>query len=123
MEINLHIARLFGRPNNPFHFFNRRVWFWFRDVTPVSQLVAVRDYAIYVMLLTGLESLTWAVGIFLLHQDSRFRSLVFFIAIVLSFRLPRTFLPNDFHGENMKLFIFAFCDRIAIVFVYFLHRF
>ena len=76
-----------------------RVWYWFRDVDPTSELISVKDYAKYVMLLTWLESIAWAVGIFVFDQESKWRVLVFFVAIILSFRLPRTFLPNDFHGE------------------------
>jgi len=73
---------------------------WFRDVGRSSELVSVKDYAEYIMLLTGLESLTWIVGIVILGQDSQWRWVVFLVAIILSFRLPRTFLPNDFHGEK-----------------------
>lgn len=76
-----------------------RVWFWFREVPLSSELVSVKEYSIYIMLLTGLESLSWLIGICVLPQDSKWRWLVFVIAIILSFRLPRTFLPNDFHGE------------------------
>ncbi len=72
---------------------------WFRDVSQDSELVSVKEYALYIMMLTGLESLTWVIGLCVLSQDSTWRWLVFVIAIILSFRLPRSFLPNDFHGE------------------------
>ena len=78
---------------------NLRVWYWFYDVIPTSELVAVKDYSIYIMTLTGLESFAWAFGILVLGQESKWRWLIFLIAIGLSFRVPRTFLPNDFHGE------------------------
>mmetsp|Transcript_10982 Transcript_10982/g.16606 ORF Transcript_10982/g.16606 Transcript_10982/m.16606 type:complete len:638 (-) Transcript_10982:64-1977(-) len=85
------------------HFFlHLRVWFWFHDVSPGSELVSVKDYSIYVMILTGLESITWIIGISVLGQESKWRWLVFLIAIALSFRLPRTFLPNDFHAACSK---------------------
>lgn len=85
------------------HFFlHLRVWFWFRDVNPMSELVAVKDYAIYIMFLTGMESATWIIGIFVLGQDSKFRAVIFIFACLLSFRVPRTFLPNDFHAACSK---------------------
>mmetsp|Transcript_11770 Transcript_11770/g.13689 ORF Transcript_11770/g.13689 Transcript_11770/m.13689 type:complete len:654 (+) Transcript_11770:177-2138(+) len=79
-----------------------RVWYWFVDVSPNSELIAVKDYALYVMLGTSLESLTWIVGISLSEQNSKWRWIVFVTAIVFSFRLPRTFLPNDFHAACSK---------------------
>ncbi len=82
------------------HFFlHMRVWFWFRDVNPMSEMVAVKNYAIYIMILTSVEFITWMFGILCLSESSKYRGVVFFVAIVLSFRLPRTFLPNDFHGK------------------------
>ena len=84
-----------------------RVWFWFRDVSPFSEMISVKNYAIYVMILTALECLSWSVGVFAFAETSKGRKYMFFFSILLSFRLPRTFLPNDFHGE----FIFTFCKR------------
>lgn len=84
-----------------------RVWFWFYGVSPVSQLVSVKEYALYVMVLTGMEALVWVIGIYILPQDSKWRWLVFVVAIILSFRLPRTFLPNDFHGMSCQI-VFVF---------------
>jgi len=85
------------------HFFlHMRVWFWFRDVNPMSEMVAVKNYAIYIMILTSVEFITWMFGILCLSESSKYRGLVFFVAIVLSFRLPRTFLPNDFHAACSK---------------------
>lgn len=85
------------------HFFlHMRVWFWFRDVNPMSEMVAVKNYAIYIMILTCVEFLTWMFGILALSETSKYRGVVFFVAIILSFRLPRTFLPNDFHAACSK---------------------
>jgi len=82
------------------HFFlHLRVWFWFRDVSQYSEMVAVKDYATYVMALTAIEFITWSIGILVLDETSSLRKYIFFLAILLSFRFPRTFLPNDFHGE------------------------
>ena len=79
-----------------------RVWFWFKDVNPSSEMIAVKNYAVYIMVLTSIEVITWMIGIFVFSETSRFRGLVFLVAILVSFRLPRTFLPNDFHGECYK---------------------
>lgn len=79
-----------------------RVWYWFRDVNAASELISVKAYAKYVMLLTGLESITWIIGIYFLEQDSKWRVIVFLVAVLLSFRIPRSFLPNDFHAACSK---------------------
>lgn len=79
-----------------------RVWYWFRDVSPFSEMICVKQYAQYVMALTAMEFLTWMVGIISLSQTSSLRAYIFLIAILLSFRVPRTFLPNDFHAACSK---------------------
>jgi len=79
-----------------------RVWFWFKDVNPSSEMIAVKNYAVYIMVLTSVEVITWMIGIFVFSETSRFRGLVFLVAILVSFRLPRTFLPNDFHAACSK---------------------
>ena len=76
-----------------------RVYFWFRDVSPMSEMICVKKYAAYVMVLTALETVIWGTGIIFLSETSKNRAYVFLVAIILSFRLPRTFLPNDFHGK------------------------
>jgi hypothetical protein len=93
------------------HFFlHLRVWYWFRDVSPFSEMICVKQYAQYIMALTALEFLTWMVGIISLSETSSLRAYIFLIAIILSFRVPRTFLPNDFHGEccHACLLLFGF---------------
>ena len=85
------------------HFFlHLRVWFWFRGVSPLSEMISVKNYATYVMALTAAESLTWIIGIVAFAETSEARKYVFLIAILMSFRLPRTFLPNDFHAACSK---------------------
>mmetsp|Transcript_20747 Transcript_20747/g.30420 ORF Transcript_20747/g.30420 Transcript_20747/m.30420 type:complete len:664 (-) Transcript_20747:207-2198(-) len=79
-----------------------RVWFWFRDVNPLSEMVAVKNYATYIMGLTSMEFTTWMLGIFLFDETSKWRGYVFLVAILMSFRIPRTFLPNDFHAACSK---------------------
>lgn len=85
------------------HFFlHLRVWYWFRDVSCLSEMICVKNYAAYIMILTAMEFLTWTVGIFSFSETSSWRGYVFLVAILLSFRLPRTFLPNDFHAACSK---------------------
>eukprot|EP00557_Chaetoceros_sp_GSL56_P006158 CAMPEP_0176496344 /NCGR_PEP_ID=MMETSP0200_2-20121128/11142_1 /TAXON_ID=947934 /ORGANISM="Chaetoceros sp., Strain GSL56" /LENGTH=641 /DNA_ID=CAMNT_0017894287 /DNA_START=636 /DNA_END=2561 /DNA_ORIENTATION=- len=79
-----------------------RVWYWFRDVSQFSEMICVKQYAQYVMALTALEFLTWVVGIISLSETSSLRAYIFLIAIILSFRVPRSFLPNDFHAACSK---------------------
>ena len=79
-----------------------RVFYWFRDVDARSEMYRVQEYAVYIMVMTGLEFLTWLFGILYLEQDSPFKALVFLVAILLSFRIPRTFLSNDFHAACSK---------------------
>lgn len=85
-----------------------RVYFWFKDVSPLSDLVSVKNYAIYIMTLTSIESFIWFTGIAILDENSKYRNYIFWLAILLSFRLPRTFLPNDFH---------AACSKRAVLFI------
>jgi len=66
-----------------------RVWFWFRDVSPFSEMISVKNYAIYVMILTALECLSWSVGVFAFAETSKGRKYMFFFSILLSFRLVR----------------------------------
>ena len=79
-----------------------RVFYWFRNVPVRSELYRVQEYALYIMVMTGLESLTWLCGIVFLKEDSPYKACIFLIAILLSFRIPRTFLSNDFHAACSK---------------------
>ena len=54
------------------------------------------------MAMTGLESLTWICGIYFLEEGSHYKGLIFLLAILLSFRIPDTFLSNDFHAACSK---------------------
>jgi len=76
-----------------------RVLRWFHDAGPHSNIVGVRDYALLIMVLTFLEACTWFVGIFFVPKTSPHQDMVFFVGILFSLRIPRIFLPNDFHGK------------------------
>jgi hypothetical protein len=91
-----------------------RVWFWFREVSPQSEMICVKNYASYIMAFTAVEFLIWMVGIFVLGETSSWRGYLFLVAILLSFRLPRTFLPNDFHGK----FYSILCNKDKIFSLY-----
>ena len=87
------------------HFFlHLRVWYWFRDVNCASEMICVKNYAAYIMIFTAMEFLTWTVGIFAFSETSSWRGYLFLVAILLSLRLPRTFLANDFHGTFCLLY-------------------
>jgi hypothetical protein len=81
-----------------------RVLRWFHDAGPDSNLVAVRDYALLIMVLTFLEACTWLIGLFVVPKTSPHQDIVFFIGILFSLRVPRIFLPNDFHGRYIFIF-------------------
>lgn len=75
-----------------------RVYQWFKDTPDSSNLHAVRQYAILIMTMTSLESITWIIGINFVSEDYRY--IVFIIGILFSIRIPRSFLQNDFHGKE-----------------------
>ena len=82
------------------HFFLYfRVWVWFRDTERASELYAVKQYAIFTMFMTFCEAAVWLVGVFALPEDFEHRGYIFLAGLILSFRIPKAFLPNDFHGE------------------------
>jgi hypothetical protein len=58
----------------------------------------VRAYALFNVLMTSLEMVTWCIGIFVLGEDFKYRWAIFLTGIVLSLRVPRAFMANDFHG-------------------------
>lgn len=95
-----------------------RVWFWFNHATVwkntnsnlpgreeeeeeddnTSIHSSVKRYAIFITVMNTLEIINWAVGMSL-PNESQWRPWVFFMGFILNLRLPRGFMPNDFHGE------------------------
>ena len=88
-----------------------RVWYWFNHATvwgnneysggqeendSVNQ--SVKRYAIFIAVMNSLEMINWAVGMSL-PNESHWRPWIFLMGFVLNLRLPRGFMPNDFHGE------------------------
>lgn len=87
-----------------------RVWYWFNHATvwgngnsgrqeendSINQ--SVKRYAIFIAVMNSLEMINWAVGM-TLPNESQWRPWIFFMGFVLNLRLPRGFMPNDFHGE------------------------
>mmetsp|Transcript_19548 Transcript_19548/g.32033 ORF Transcript_19548/g.32033 Transcript_19548/m.32033 type:complete len:615 (-) Transcript_19548:2571-4415(-) len=79
-----------------------RVWYWFSEGgSPESVNYAVKRYAVFITVANSLESLTWAYGCSL-PQDSEWRPWVILVGIILNLRLPRGFMPNDFHAACSK---------------------
>lgn len=85
-----------------------RVAFSFRNADGDTSGSLAKKYAIVIMVLTTLETITWIIGVFFIPEDSPKRSMIFFIGIFFSLRIPKAFLANDFHGElcNFNLQIF-----------------
>lgn len=79
-----------------------RVWYWFSEGGPPGSVnYAVKRYAVFITAANSLESLTWAFGCFL-PQESEWRPWVILVGIILNLRLPRGFMPNDFHAACSK---------------------
>jgi hypothetical protein len=69
--------------------------------TSLQQLALAKTvlaYALFNVVMTFLELVTWCIGIFVLGQDFKYRWAIFLTGIVLSLRVPRAFMANDFHG-------------------------
>jgi len=96
-----------------------RVFMWFRDTERTSELYAVKMYAIFTMIMTFSEAAVWLVGIFALPEDWEYRGYIFLLGLIFSLRIPKAFLPNDFHGECVicddamgKPYHQNFCDAV-----------
>lgn len=57
------------------------------------------NYAIFNIVMTSLECITWLVGIFIFPYDWEYRWCIFLGGFILAQRFPRAFLANDFHGK------------------------
>lgn len=79
-----------------------RVFFWYRDSLRGTVEAHVRNFAVFTICLTFLEAVTWCVGIWILPMDSDYRWIIFVVGILLSFRVPRSFLANDFHAASSR---------------------
>ncbi|KAL7539526.1 hypothetical protein ACHAWF_006435 [Thalassiosira exigua] len=80
-----------------------RVWWWFRDAGGEEGSVNdnVRRYAIFITVANVMEAINWAVGM-ALPDDHAWRPWTFLVGIALNLRLPREFMPNDFHAACSK---------------------
>jgi hypothetical protein len=67
---------------------------------PLTQYVLA--YALLNVLMTLAETVVWCVGIFYFDADWEYRWALFLGGILLSLRVPRAFLANDFHGAFSK---------------------
>ena len=83
-----------------------RVWYWFTTATSEEEDEEttnslnnnVKRYAIFNTVMNCLEMINWFVGMFVLTNASSWRGWIFLLGIILNMRLPRAFMPNDFHG-------------------------
>lgn len=82
-----------------------RVCLWYRNAIPDTIESFVRSFAIMTMILTLLETVVWTVGIFCFPVDWPYRWVIFLVGILLSMRVPRTFLSNDFHGTCVDVLV------------------
>jgi hypothetical protein len=79
-----------------------RVWFWFKEGGQVNSVNwSVKRYAVFTTIMNILEATTWFVGMSL-PLESEWRGWVFLVGILLNMRLPRGFMPNDFHAACSK---------------------
>ena len=79
-----------------------RVWWWFKEGGQVNTVNwSVRRYAVFTTIMNILEATNWCIGM-TLPLESEWRPWVFLIGIVLNMRLPRGFMPNDFHAACSK---------------------
>lgn len=83
-------------------FLHIRVAFWYKGAVVGSVDYHVQRYAIFIVVMTLMEAMTWAIGIFVLPEDYTNRWAIVLGAIIMSIRLPRAFLSNDFHGKYAR---------------------
>lgn len=73
----------------------------------------VANYAIYNIIVCALEGAVWFAGVFLRPVDWEYRYVIYVVALILSLRIPRAFLANDFHG--MSVYVCLSCrSRLEI---------
>ena len=69
----------------------------------------VRTFSIFSLGMCLCELLVWIVGIFAVPSDWPHRWIIFLGGILLAFRVPRSFLPSDFHGMWLLLLLRRVC--------------
>ena len=78
-----------------------RVFFKFKGREGVEHRLA-RKYAAFTALSSLIEFCVWYFGIHVLDSNSSYRWVIFLVGIIVSIKIPRTFLPNDFHAATTK---------------------
>eukprot|EP00586_Coscinodiscus_wailesii_P006441 CAMPEP_0172489658 /NCGR_PEP_ID=MMETSP1066-20121228/19822_1 /TAXON_ID=671091 /ORGANISM="Coscinodiscus wailesii, Strain CCMP2513" /LENGTH=571 /DNA_ID=CAMNT_0013257695 /DNA_START=78 /DNA_END=1793 /DNA_ORIENTATION=+ len=79
-----------------------RVAYLYRDAHFQSDGYFAKKYAIMTMVMTFAEFVTWIVGIAFVSVESKRRWVVFLVGILLSLRVPKAFISNDFHAASSK---------------------
>jgi hypothetical protein len=65
----------------------------------------VRNYAVFNIAMNLVEAGVWCVGVFVYPPEYKYRWLICTVGVLLSLRLPRAFLANDFHGTFVHLIL------------------
>lgn len=79
-----------------------RVWYWFKDGGQMNTVNwSVKRYAVFTTIMNVIEAINWFIGMSL-PLESDWRGWVFLSGILLNMRLPRGFMPNDFHAACSK---------------------
>ena len=88
-----------------------RVAYWNKDAAEDTYGLLAKKYAIMVMIMTFLETVTWMVGIFFVPDSSPMRWVIFAFGVLFSIRVPNAFLSNDFHSKFLNSIV-ALMTRI-----------
>lgn len=78
-----------------------RVYAKFQGRPGVEHALA-RKYAGLTVLTSLVEAIIWLYGIYYMDPNSKYRWTVFATGILASIKIPRVFLPNDFHAATTK---------------------
>mmetsp|Transcript_7414 Transcript_7414/g.12332 ORF Transcript_7414/g.12332 Transcript_7414/m.12332 type:complete len:543 (+) Transcript_7414:450-2078(+) len=78
-----------------------RVAFYYRSAEPASIEEKAKRHAIFSILMTVCETLTWAAGVLLPEFLSR-RWIIFVVGIGFSIARQKNFMENDFHAASSK---------------------
>jgi hypothetical protein len=75
-----------------------RVLWYYKDAQISTVEYHVKHYALYNTLMNAAETATWVLG--RMFVPSKWRWVIFLVAVLMALRIPRAFLANDFHGKQ-----------------------
>ena len=76
-----------------------RVYWWHKDATIDTLEYQIKMYGLFNTVMNFVEASTWIAGI-ALGESFPYRWVFFTLGVLLSLRIPRSFLANDFHGMS-----------------------